>query len=191
MVYAMKRLTFFLFAIVFCFGAVSALGFHALPFMAIGYSGNFDQAPLGIFLYFNNWNYPSCYIDLKAHPDFFGAGKDYTGIVSQSTAEGFFRDPYSEHEGWMSMNFALAKEINSTIGCYAGMGLAVHRFYKTYYDRTRILDPGGNYQVTTRQDMMPNFMCGIFVFYRLSVMGQIGVETTPAGITVGLGGMMF
>ena len=129
------------------------------------------------------------YVDAKFDTGSPTRQSNYLSDVNAQQVENQFGDQYFDSDdSWRSVNVALMKQLKSSLTVYAGAGRARKSKYNEYLDATATRGTFGHYWVEDEAGSTTQLNVLTGVFFRMSrfLNAQFGVETAPAGLTVGL-----
>ncbi len=154
----------------------------------LGYSGNFPDQELG-FVYGRirdqQWGF---YIDVKVSIGVPGsASSDYYEDITVSIAEALGHTQRAEKTGYFSLNMGITRRLGRRLAVYGGLGLCGVQPYRKYHDPSLMFGSDGEYWIDgAEQAVRTNLMLGALYPASSSILVQLGVETLPVGLTIGL-----
>jgi len=165
-------------------------GAPILPFSSfVGYSANLPDQVVGFSygeILHQRWG---IYIDVKISVGVPGsASSDYREDMTVVIAEALGHTWQAEKTGYFSLNLGTTRWMGSRLAVYGGLGLCAVQPYSQYHDPSGLFGPEGGYWIDTKeQSIRTNLMLGALYPVSSRILLQLGVETLPRGITVGLG----
>jgi hypothetical protein len=154
----------------------------------LGYSVNLPHQEVG-FAYGRirkqRWG---LYVDVKVSVGVPGsASNDYLEDITVPIAEAWGHTLRATKTGYFSLNVGTTRRVGSRLTVYGGVGLCAVQDYSQYYDASLLLGVDGTYWIDgAEEDVRSNFMLGALIPVTSSALLQVGAESLPRGVTVGL-----
>lgn len=155
----------------------------------IGVVTNLPKEYAGLGVYSINDGTVGVFFDIKGD---FNSPEDQDNFysnISVNMAEETFGDGIIKKKGsWLSINGGLTLMVTTDGALYGGLGVSYYSEYRQYYDPTHILGDSGKYWIDNPKGdkTYTNFLCGIILKTSPNMAFQIGYESKPSGVTVGL-----
>lgn len=113
--------------------------------------------------------------------------KDYSSVLSEDTVRGLFNDA-SLGEGYSryALQVGRIKIVSPRVSAYGGVGLGFKTMYGIYYDPYHILGVDGKYSIKRDEKVFVQLLGGFLIGLETVVI-QIGFESSPTNLIVGLG----
>lgn len=154
-----------------------------------GYVANVPDQPLGLgyMKIGRELGAVGMFFDFKIGSYPYDDSGDYYDNISINKAENIFEDPrVGDGSRADSYNGGLTVALAPKYAIYLGGGLTTQTKYRSYRDPTEILGTKGTYWIKESDEKKFNFLGGLLLsndrFYF-----QIGYESVPSGVTLGLG----
>jgi hypothetical protein len=167
-------------------------GFRDLPRLGIGYVVNAPNVFTGVALYgvSDIFGGLGLYVDAKFNLDKIEDESDFFPDLSVADVElAGGQDLRNDDFGWWSVNAALMRPISSELMLYAGAGYTHEDVYLRYNDPLDVLQLNTQGWYWIRDDAASgghiNLLAGAFFRMGNRVALQFGLESQPAGATVG------
>lgn len=133
----------------------------------------------------NGWG---VYASFKTDTDSPADEEGYLASLSAEEAEAlgdFKRFEEPSHTSW---NLVAVRAVSDDLLVYAGGGLTYRTVYGEFLDPTATRTNSGHYwaEYESRDDRLVNLMGGLFFRLGPILVVQFGVESQPAGMTVGV-----
>jgi hypothetical protein len=110
------------------------------------------------------------------------------GWTVEDAEIGFGDMLYDEQSEWLSFNFALVYAFTYDLALYGGAGYSRERHYRQYFDDAQERGEFGFYWIADPEGSgnRVNVLGGVLFRLTKFVLFQLGGETKPAGVTVGI-----
>ena len=160
------------------------------PFSSFfGYSANLPDQEMGFSygeILDQRWG---IYIDVKISIGVPGsASSDYREDMTVAIAEELGHMWQAEKTGYFSLNLGTTRWLGSRLAAYGALGLCAVQPYSQWDDPTGLFGPEGGYWIDTKkQSIRANLMVGALYPVSSRILLQLGVESLPRGLTIGLG----
>lgn len=168
--------------------------------LGVGFAVNHPSEFMGIsFIYINKKAAKvGCYVDLKCNYGFGPSIGEYSDI-SPYEAVVIRKDIYfGKDHLWATANVGATFAVTSYFAIYMGVGITCHIIFLGYFDRSYSLSDDGVYWVEKSKEVGINFLGGLIFngskIYHINdytCFFQIGLESHPSGVTLGLGIIKF
>jgi len=170
----MKRLWLFLILAphVACAGGLAGLGFTA----------NVPRQTLGCVIVYS-WTYA----DVKVSRNFLGIWRDTYESISVPEAVYEFGDSLiNSARTYKTVDAGLQARLSHRTTAYLGLGVTETRHLYQFLDDFRILGRNGQYWVEHEVDYGINVNGGVYLRVAGPLYGQIGFNTNPRGLDLGV-----
>ena len=163
----------------------------AIPLLSsfFGYSANLPDQKVGLAfseILDQRWG---IYIDVKISTGVPGsASSDYHEDMTVEIAEALGHTQQAEKTGYFSLNLGTTRRLGSRLAVYGGLGLCAVQPYRQYLDPSGLFGSDEGYWIDEKeQSIRANLLVGALYPVSSRILLQVGVETLPAGFTIGLG----
>lgn len=159
---------------------------------ALGYVANVPNTYLGAAALYTSPKFLSgagIYVDFKFSPDVTTSDPYFVSGLTADDAELTNGDVLSrERTDWVSVNLAFVYLASADFALYGGGGFTRGLHYKEFFDDTKTLGLLGFYWVSDprNDDTGANFLAGFVVRAADLALIQMGIESRPVGVTVGI-----
>ena len=129
------------------------------------------------------------YADVKFTPSSPSSDPYYRSDISVLQAENTFSDlRFREQSDWLSINAAFVYAVSSELAVYGGAGYTRERRYRMYFDDSQTRGEMGFYWISDSEASgnRVNLLGGALIRAGRSVIFQMGVESQPKGVTIGI-----
>lgn len=162
------------------------------PRVLVGYVANAPEMMLGgtvaaLPAFLGGWG---IYLDAKRGLENPGESEFLEPEITPAEAKALGHPAVQEKSYWRSLNAAVVRAFRDDLILYLGGGAAREQGYVEYFDESQTRGNFGYYWV--RDDAVtgsrPNVMGGMYFRLMRHIAVQFGLESTPAGVTVGVVG---
>jgi hypothetical protein len=172
-------------------GVPSARRMVFQPTFGVGYVANAPNQFAGVSAHYisNLFGGLGVYVDAKFDPESPRDQEGYVDSVTVEDVESRRNDQFFSEEGsWTSVNVALMRPLSPQFIVYLGAGYSDGKQYREYLDLERQEGREGFYWVQDEAESggKVNVLGGAFFKVTDNVAFQLGGETAPGGITVGV-----
>ncbi len=129
------------------------------------------------------------YADVKFTTSSTSSDPYYISDISVLQAEATFGDLFFDDQSdWLSINFALVYAVSRELAVYGGAGYTRETNYREYFDDSGTRGEMGFYWISDSEASgnRVNLLGGAFIRAGRSIMFQMGVESQPKGVTIGI-----
>ncbi len=129
------------------------------------------------------------YVDAKRDASSPARKSNYEPGLTAQQVESQLGDEYGfSTDSWRTFDVALIRPIRPALSVYAGAGYAGKKRYSEYYDSTGTRGLVGHYWVEDKSGATStvNVMAGLMLRMSRFLNAQMGVESAPGSVTVGL-----
>lgn len=129
------------------------------------------------------------YVDAKFDASDPGRKSNFDPSLTAQQVEASLGDAFGlSADSWRAIDVAILRPLRPSLTLYAGGGYARKKRYNEYYDATGTRGLVGHYWVedTAQAKSSVNVMAGLFFRMSRFLNAQMGVESAPGSVTVGL-----
>jgi len=154
--------------------------------LGMGYVGNMPTKWMGLCLFNTSSEGVGLYLSMTGSVPMVSGRDDFYDDISVLEAEGWGDSLLGEEDTWLSWDLGVTRVLSSSTALYVGVGYTMHNDYYNYYDEFHILGTDGNYWVEGDTAEFLNVFGGLMVALGQNWGLQVGADTRPGGVSVGV-----